>query len=793
MRVSFTDQWQVLFDENGKPLIGRVKFMEADASQFKHVYYEDEHGDETLAPNPCYTLQDGRLEHQIFLDYGVYTCIVEKFNGEDVSSMTDYADDDTYWTELKRFKVYGGEAKNPASGDIDSGFVDTIADLRLVDPTEHSVVSVIGYYTREDGIEPRTYVWEAENDDAEDYGSTIVSSVQGFINAGRWKLCETPVLTATTFGVFPYGTSSASASDLSIKATALAAFANGSPVCSKVAFESGRYYFAPGTRLSFLKEVVTGCTSSIQNTIRFDMDGIQDLVEGETLDGTVEIAFLGGLVTPQTSPIIENGDYITIAFGAGTFRTSWINDRFRKHIDASSSAMFVRCIIDESGYGLFCEEGTPFRNWTFEAYPEALLNNFRSIPQGCAFRNCTFIGKCFDGIGNNCVFENCGTIIQNQIFGSTMNDTCIWNLDGSIKSQGTKFLCSRVTIQQTYTDYIDNSCIESYGNGFIVSYTGDTLKYLDRSFKLVGEIGFLNSDSVYATDYANFEDCVMYAVKNGKKIDLCCGSFSISLDVAEIGSATVRFVNGTLSLGRTGTKVYRNVLELDSVDVTFTDYLTPLTIIARHSEIKGIYSFSSDDPYYLYTDDCIVQRSSDSVVYFAKCECVNTDFTGQISLVPYNYELSQNFIGCSFDKQIILNTANSVTTCNVKIVDCNFGISNSGTPIEAIGTNIVGAGSFADDDANGYVIEDNKTLGDAFIRPTKRAVIPIADISYSNTIGFFEDKLFHVGDLKRFRVSSKTGVDAAYYRGTTLSLGTETDYLVNDNDDYRMFVIVEKL
>lgn len=788
MRVSFTDQWQVLFDENGKPLIGRVKFMEADASQFKRIFYEDEHGDETLAPNPCYTLQDGRLEHQIFLDYGVYTCIVEKFNGEDVSSITDYADDDAYWTELKRFKVYGGEEKNPASGDIDSGFVDTIADLRLVDPTEHSVVSVIGYYTREDGIEPRTYVWEEGNDDAEDYGSTIVSSVQGFINEGRWKLCETPVLAATTFGVFPQGRTNEEVDQISQKATALATFANESSVCSKVAFESGRYYFAPGTRLSFLKEVITGCTSSIQNTIRFDMDGIQDLVEGETLDGTVEIAFLGGLVTPQTSPIIENGDYITIAFGAGTFRTNWVKSRLSRHIDYSHTAIGVHCIIDDDSAGNFCSTDNQFNNWTFDGTSTTL----RRIPDGTIFNKCTFIGKCFGEVGDDCKFLYCGTIYQEQLFGNTIKDNSIWNLDGSVKSVGTKFVVKRLVVSQTYTDYIDNSCIESE-NGLITSTAGDTFKFLDRNFKLQGEIGFVNSDKVYASDYTSFENCVMYAVKNGKKIDLCGGSFSISLDVAEIGSATVRFVNGSVTIGKTGIKVYRSILELENVDVTFTDYLTPLTIIARHSEIKGIYSFTSDDPYYLYTDDCVVQRSSDTVVYFGNCECVNTDFKGQISLVPYEYELSQNFIGCSFDKPIILNTANSVTTCNVKIVDCNFVISNSGTPIEVIRTNIVGTGSFADDDANGYVIENNKTLGDAFIRPIKRTVIPIADVSYSNTLGFFEDKLFHIGDLKRFRVSSKTGVDAQYYRGTTLSLGTETDYLVNDSDDYRMFVIVEKL
>ena len=64
MRVSFTDQWPTFLDENGKPLIGRIKFMKADASQFKNVLRKQP-GQEVPAPNPCYTLQDGRLEHPV--------------------------------------------------------------------------------------------------------------------------------------------------------------------------------------------------------------------------------------------------------------------------------------------------------------------------------------------------------------------------------------------------------------------------------------------------------------------------------------------------------------------------------------------------------------------------------------------------------------------------------------------------------------------------------------------------------------------------------------------------------
>ena len=156
MRVSFTDQWPTFLDENGKPLIGRIKFMKADASQFKNVYYENNLGQEVYAPNPCYTLQDGRLEHQIFLDYGVYTCIVEKFIGSDWQNMRDYADLAEYWQEYKRFKAYGGEDIEGETSDLGRGFCDTIAALRTINPTEHSVVDVVGYYSKDDNIAPRT-------------------------------------------------------------------------------------------------------------------------------------------------------------------------------------------------------------------------------------------------------------------------------------------------------------------------------------------------------------------------------------------------------------------------------------------------------------------------------------------------------------------------------------------------------------------------------------------------------------------------------------------------------------
>ena len=404
MRVSFTDQWPTFLDENGKPLIGRVKFMKADASQFKNVYYENNLGQEVYAPNPCYTLKDGRLEHQIFLDYGVYTCIVEKFIGTDWQNMQDYANLSEYWVELKRFKAYGGEDIAGETSDIGSGFCDTIAALRTINPTEHSVVDVVGYYSKDDKIAPRTYVWVEGNGDAEDFGSTIMSSLSDFAAAGRWKLCETPVLCSTTFGVFPDRSSTITASELSQKASALAQFANASK-CSEVFFPAGHYYLATGTTISFKPKVTSNGKDT--NALQFDADGVQ---RDEVVVGTISVSFLGGLEVAQDYQLCDNGIHTSFSFGAGTIKASWLRYGTSSHIHNSSAFSGIHCILNHSSSATFCNSGDTFNAWTFVAGDIA---NNQYIPNNVTFNECRFIGKCF-GCGNNLTFKNCGEIRTSQ-------------------------------------------------------------------------------------------------------------------------------------------------------------------------------------------------------------------------------------------------------------------------------------------------------------------------------------------------------------------------------------------
>lgn len=777
MRVSFTDQWQTLFDENGKPLVGRVKFMKADASQYKPVYYEN-NGEQALAPNPCYTLQDGRLEYQIFLDYGVYTCIVEKFIGVDSSNMTDYADDSDYWQELKRFKIYGGEEKSSGMTDIESGFVDTIADLRLVNPTEHSIVTVAGYYTKTDGIEPRTYVWEEGSSFSEDFGSTIISSLSSFTNSGAWKLCETPILCGTTFGVFPNMSSTITASDLTTKATALCNYANIS-YCCKVMLKAGHYYFAEGARLSFNKIVTTDAAAN--KTIKFDMDGIQDLQEGETLSGTVEISFMRGLDYKYSNILSDNAEYITFIFGSFTeIKASWISYKLKNHIDRSSVSDHVRMILNVESTADFCSNNKTFNNWEFVGNDLAHQVN---VGDNVTFNNCKFNGKCFNSVGENCTFLECGDIYQESIMNSTtyLRDTCIYNSNGSVKSYGTRFLANKYRITRTYSVALNNDIVVPFGDEpKIVSPYFNILKYFDKTWTLQGKIYFSNSVEIYASSYTSFSDCVYCSLQSGFPVNLEQGSFSYTISTTgETSPRLFKFKNGTLTLGKSGRDV-KDSLILESLNVILSTDIDDVSISAtdcnfnENTKSLGTSSYTVD----LYLKNCFV---STSIVYAKALEATRTSFLCSLNLYPTNGILRQRLVGCVFTEQVLIcaDTYNTIACCIIN--GSTFEFNNGGTPVSAIATYAGGQASFAEDRFQRYNFDGNNYVGDAYLLPTKKAIFKLTSSTNSTppssafvglvssgsiteafdyignlvkigvdnwlTSNFFEATLFHIGQL----------------------------------------------
>lgn len=244
--ASFTDKWPVLF-YGSHPLHGRVKFLTADSSEYKTVYLDT--AKETACENPAYTGMDGRLEHQVFLDYGIYTVVLERFVGADYSNYADYKDDPEYWEAYHVFKLDGGT--DPATQlQTNDNFVDNIKELRKLNPEQVPYVTVLGYYDRDDGIAPRTYVWNSDSDKNEDYGSFIKSSVTSI---GCWEWCAEPILSSDVYGIL---SGRSDRSELTTKFASLAA-RSASPDISQVALRAGTYNLNSGS-LGIAKPVISG-------------------------------------------------------------------------------------------------------------------------------------------------------------------------------------------------------------------------------------------------------------------------------------------------------------------------------------------------------------------------------------------------------------------------------------------------------------------------------------------------------------------------------------------------------
>jgi len=780
MRISFTDQWQTLFDENGKPLIGRVKFFNADSTQYKSIFYDMQ--GETQGENPQYTLQDGRLEHQIFLDTGVYTCRVEKFTGTDIGSMRDHANEDTYWNLVKEFKAYGGSEESEGGGDLSSGFCDTIADLRLVDPSEHGVVSVVGYYSKEDGIEPRTYVWVEGNNDAEDYGSTIVTSVTGYTTAGRWKLCETPVLCATTFGVFPDMGSTISTSELSDKATALATFSNGSALCKEVFFNAGHYIFASGTRLTFNKPVTTSATET--NKIIFDMEGYLDV---PTPIGTIVIKFAGGFSAIQDSKLSNLFLLTTISFGKGFFKTSWINGD-QDCLNACSLFSGLTCFLNDNKTNAISGSNNTFNNWKFIG--SETNENHRTIASNTTFKDCEFVGKCFSNCGTGVSFIDCGLINQNQITDNDklLNAFVIWNIDGTPKSQGTKFIVNKVNASgQSFTDKVDNSVVIPSSGALFRSNYRTTLKYFNDEWKLDGLIDFDDSTSVFFKMYVNSDDAVNIMLSSAKKnLDLQGESVTYTRVLDNVAK-TFRFVNGDfVTILKTGTGT-----AIDTIKLKDCSFFSEYGAFIFDAEDSSIYGYSQElQKVSLNIRNCHVSTAQNKTLLVDECYAEGCSFNGAVKLIANSHNiLEQKFIGCDFNKPVYLQTASgAVTLCNIVVNSCNFNVDNSGSPLEAFIPTSLNSGTWANESLQGYNIEGNTFVGDVYLRPVKitsfmltsstdGSTTPTASwdvsigtidyLSYStipnfkasvqkfSDYSFFASKVFQLGSIDAFVVKAK--------------------------------------
>jgi len=192
MSISFTDQKPVFIDSLGNPAsFAKIDFYEVGTTTPKIIYT-----DAALiveAENPQILGADGRTENQIFMGYGVYTCDVSRFIGDNIleAEPGDWAPDNQF--DLQGLSLAPTSESTPS--------VPTIAGLKALDPAVYGAAIVTGHYAAGD-CGARTFYWSALNADSENMGTIVASSVSA---TGRWLYMPATIVDVREFGAIPGG------------------------------------------------------------------------------------------------------------------------------------------------------------------------------------------------------------------------------------------------------------------------------------------------------------------------------------------------------------------------------------------------------------------------------------------------------------------------------------------------------------------------------------------------------------------------------------------------------------
>ena len=170
-------------DENGKPLVGRIKFCKLHTTELENIY----NSEEDVITNPIFTNTIGQTIYQVFLqDKTSYTIYFEKYIGNSIMSedpdpqnwLFQYSADDLWDTYNIEVESEGYQ------------LVNNIIGLRALDPNivqdrEGIKIIELGGYN-ELGDKPTVrYIFD-ENSNEDDNGGSIIKPA-GY-DTGRWIL-----------------------------------------------------------------------------------------------------------------------------------------------------------------------------------------------------------------------------------------------------------------------------------------------------------------------------------------------------------------------------------------------------------------------------------------------------------------------------------------------------------------------------------------------------------------------------------------------------------------------------
>lgn len=480
-------------DDEGKPLIGRVKFCKLHTTILENIY--NMNGTVVYA-NPQYTNTIGQLQRQIFLkDNTDYTVRFEKYVGngdmtEDQDNWLDVYSCDDIWD------TYGIEI-DATSFQV----VNNITDLRNLDPStvatrdNHNVVILGGYNVIGDKPEVM-YIWNPTNTSSDNGGDII--KVNNISN-GRWELVNnfgSDGLDVRHFGVFGADSKTEATDLMSIQINVANQYAayNSIPLYFP-AIDGLTWYKMNGLNLYnsiFAEETRVFGNTNYQNIITmYDENGYLDVYTDAEYKAVFTIR--GPVVRTSWG---ENSDNCIFDPSYKLIVDAIINTNQR-----SWTGIYIDCLVEMSDVSLY----------------ECIINSVNKLGDNLYFRGCKLTESMFS---NACDFDT--IIIHNNVVIDLDDWPTTW-----------KWLKLRVQKPDQTIDFkgrtLDTSC-----NGIINWVGGITIK------NAVFSTGFQITQATLG-----FENCGGAVQLNASLQALICDNCTLAITLAQSGTPNTIIKNSS--------------------------------------------------------------------------------------------------------------------------------------------------------------------------------------------------------------------------------------------------------
>lgn len=738
--ASFNDSYPVIFDNDGKPLVGRVKFMNRQSTEYREIFLEPE--GTTRGANPMKTNGCGRLQSQVFLPCGegedaFYKVVVEKFLGEDSEDMEEYWDDDEMWVQQ-----YDYILTFQKDHTIQSIVVEATRFISQA-PTDFGILVVTGFYNNGDSP-ARIYTHTDGTPSGPIDGVTKIQSD----TSGWWVWKPQPVVNAACFGII-----GGLRSDLLSPAMqSLQSYVgNNLKAVEEVFFQYGRYAY----------------DADITLPVKVHLDP--------------NVLFVSEQATTLTCREFEGpsnalSETMSLSVSQGDFKFSWLANPV---ITSNSVGSPSRIIVDADKT---CYKHSFFDTEFVGSFGRYKVTGWADYLVGSSFTRCKFSnGPIFSSVLGEARFIDCGRVRTSEISSSDFPMFTIAN------SSGTHFVVdTNVSAAANYNP----SILDWSGYPMTITHGG---KITSGSYfvRLTQRDGFdddafvgaviLPSGSVYKRRwYANAGYLQNAIGKAGySEVDLCgmSGGGSLKPSLYRNGSALLSFSDNEAKSDR------NYVFE----DVTFSEYkgyysdleqaksLTFKRCSVPLSGLKALTTetFSAENCEFPYTAvlgvvNCIV-TAQDATIRF----CSFTDGIKLSFLTLSMANSSAYYVGISGARCAISNSSIpnfSFDTITIDLIIRNSAINGEEKVVQSIGMNggtIEKNGLLRYKEGEGFLSNKGIHAANTFERFTPAGSGNLGDIDFS--------------DLSGIAVLSPTGNDVSlleYNSGSFPNLKTGTILLI---------------